>query len=84
MKNTKIFFFFLQRFPLHKNVMLKINREKPPRQLRNFLTARERRSLGFYKLPKSGMTFRDFLPMNQLWNDYATKFLQVDTWDETG
>lgn len=64
--------------------MLKINREKPPRHMRNFLTARERRKLGFYKLPNKGMIFQDFLPMNQLWNDYAKKLLQVDDWNETG
>jgi len=53
----------------------KAKKVKPVKKRRpgQYLTAKERRSLGLNRLPKRGLNFEDFHPMHDLWLDYMRK-----------
>merc|ERR1719290_214560 len=57
----------------------KQKRQKPVRKSKQYLTAKERRTLGLYRLPKRGLKYSSFLPLNSLWNGYMAELLDFDT-----
>ncbi|XP_065201408.1 ribonuclease P protein subunit p29 [Planococcus citri] len=42
------------------------------------LSQKDRRALNLYRLPKTGIKYKDAAPMNRLWEGYMTKFLNLD------
>ncbi|KAF4516989.1 hypothetical protein B566_EDAN005591 [Ephemera danica] len=64
---------------LNKRLMIykskKKAKEAPPRRLKTQLSQRERRRLGLYTLPRKGLQFSDYLPLNGLWRDYMKSYL---------
>lgn len=52
---------------------------KPSRRSRQYLTAKERRSLGLYRLPKKGLKYSSFLPLHSLWTGYMDELLDLDS-----
>jgi len=59
-------------------------KQKPVRKSKQYLTAKERRSLGLYRLPKKGLKYSTFLPLNSLWNGYMKELLDIDTLEKGG
>jgi len=51
----------------------KIVKQAKKRRKGQYLSARERRSLGLNRVPKRGLNFPDFHPMNDLWLEYMRK-----------
>jgi len=62
----------------------KQKKQKPVRKSKQYLTAKERRSLGLYRLPKKGLKYSSFLPLNSLWNGYMKELLDFDTLEKGG
>jgi len=59
-------------------------KQKPVRKSKQYLTAKERRSLGLYRLLKKGLKYSSFLPLNSLWNGYMKELLDIDTLEKGG
>ena len=51
----------------------KIVKQTKKRRKGQYLSARERRSLGLNQVPKRGLNFSDFHPMHDLWLEYMRK-----------
>jgi len=62
----------------------KQKKQKPVRKSKQYLTAKERRSLGLYRLPKKGLKYSSFLPLNSLWNGYMKELLDIDALEKGG
>jgi len=62
----------------------KQKKQKPVRKSKQYLTAKERRALGLYRLPKKGLKYSSFLPLNSLWNGYMKELLDIDTLEKGG
>lgn len=43
------------------------------------LTRKEKKSLGFYSIPRNGVKYEEVLPMNSIWLEYITNMLELDT-----
>lgn len=61
-----------------KNVVTKARKGKTS------LTSQERRELGLHRVNKLNKTFEMFLPINEMWKDYAKKYLGVRRHQENG
>jgi len=61
-------------------------RKRPPaRQSKKYLTAKERRRLGMFRLPKTGvLSFKSFLPLHSLWTGYMQELLSLDQLEKGG
>jgi hypothetical protein len=59
-------------------------RVKTPRISKKFLTARERRTLGLYRLPKRGLRFAQFTELEGLWESYMREMLGLDQLETSG
>ena len=59
-------------------------RIKTPRISKKFLTARERRTLGLYRLPKRGLRFAQFTELVVLWESYMRELLGLDQLEASG
>jgi len=62
----------------------KNKKSKPSRRSRQYLTAKERRSLGLYRLPKKGLKYSSFLPLHSLWTGYMEELLDLDNLEKGG
>jgi len=62
----------------------KVARRKPVRKSKKQLTAKERRSLGLFRLPKRGLLYSSFLPLHDLWTQYMTELLDLPGLESTG
>jgi ribonuclease P protein subunit POP4 len=64
--------------PLSKQKDKKIKKPQPKRKGK-YLTARERRDLGLYKLPKEGgLKYSNFRNLHKLWLDYIREVLRLE------
>jgi hypothetical protein len=59
-------------------------RLKTPRLSKKFLTARERRELGLYRLPKRGLRYSQFEALQDLWRGYMRELLDLDQLETSG
>lgn len=57
---------------------------KTPRLSKKFLTARERRELGLYRLPKRGLRYAGFAALQELWQAYMRDLLDLDQLEASG
>jgi len=62
----------------------KHKKQKPIRKSKQYLTAKERRALGLYRLPKKGLKYETFLPLNSLWNGYMEELLDLANLEKGG
>jgi len=62
----------------------KNKKQKPVRKSKQYLTAKERRNLGLYRLPKKGLKYSSFLPLNSLWNGYMKELLDLESLQKGG
>lgn len=67
-----------KRFPLAKERQVykkRIRRQGCPKKEQ--LSNTKKRSLGLYNISRRGLLYKDLLPLNQLWNQYIEKFLEL-------
>ena len=57
---------------------------KPRRKSKKPLTAREKRALGLYRLPKKGLQYSSFLGLHSLWTGYMTELLDIEALEKGG
>eukprot|EP00092_Neocalanus_flemingeri_P034268 GFUD01037265.1.p2 GENE.GFUD01037265.1~~GFUD01037265.1.p2 ORF type:complete len:230 (+),score=65.68 GFUD01037265.1:838-1527(+) len=62
----------------------KQKKNKPARKSRQYLTAKERRALGLYRLPKKGLKYSSFLPLHTLWTGYMEELLDLASLEKGG
>jgi len=62
----------------------KHKKQKPVRKSKQYLTAKERRALGLYSLPKKGLKYSSFLPLNSLWSGYMAELLDLPSLEKGG
>ena len=68
-------------------VMSKRKRPKKQQQVRlrkGVLTSRSRRELGLHKLDRTGLRYADYLPLNELWQQYMRVYLSLDMLNKSG
>lgn len=53
----------------------KINQKRQPRKCKKFLTSKERRELGLYRLPKKGLKYETYVELNHLWLGYIRELV---------
>lgn len=76
---------FTKNVPLSKQQKKKIKQTQPGRKGK-YLTAREKRDLGLYKLDKDGLRFETFKKLHFLWLDYMREIIdfgKIDASTET-
>lgn len=56
----------------------KSQRKKPSRKKARCLTREERKTLGFYTIPRNSVKYTDVLPMHSMWVEYMTQVLELD------
>jgi len=57
---------------------------KPIRKSKKALSAKERRTLGLYRLPKKGLLYSSFIPLHSLWTGYMDELLALSGLESTG
>jgi len=62
----------------------KQKKQKPVRKSKQYLTAKERRTLGLYRLPKKGLKYSSFLPLHSLWTGYMEELLDLANLEKGG
>ena len=62
----------------------KLGKNKPRRKSSKPLTAKEKRALGLYRLPKKGLQFSSFLSLHSLWAGYIKELLDIETLEKGG
>ena len=62
----------------------KTTKNKPFRKGKKALTAKEKRSLGLYRLPKKGLQYASFQSLHTLWLGYMTELLDLDNLEKGG
>jgi len=56
----------------------------PVRKSKKQLTAKERRNLGLFRLPKRGLQYSSFLPLHNLWTGYMKELLDLEGLEASG
>lgn len=56
----------------------KTQKKKARKKKTRNLTRKEKKSLGFYSLPRRGVKYDDVLPMNAIWLEYINTMLELD------
>jgi len=54
------------------------------RKSKKQLTAKERRNLGLFRLPKRGLQYSSFLPLHNLWSGYMKELLDLEGLETSG
>jgi len=54
------------------------------RKSKKQLTAKERRNLGLFRLPKKGLQYSSFLPLHNLWTGYMKELLDLEGLETSG
>jgi len=54
------------------------------RKSKKQLTAKERRNLGLFRLPKKGLQYSSFLPLHNLWAGYMKELLDLEGLETSG
>ena len=54
------------------------------RKSKKQLTAKERRNLGLFRLPKRGLQYSSFLPLHNLWTGYMKELLDLEGLEASG
>jgi len=54
------------------------------RKSKKQLTAKERRNLGLFRLPKRGLQYSSFLPLHNLWAGYMNELLDLEGLEASG
>ena len=75
---------FKKLLVLETQKLRKAPRVKKPRLSKKFLTARERRELGLYRLPKRGLRYAQFTGLQELWLGYMRELLGLDQLEASG
>jgi len=55
----------------------RLKKSKKPRISKKQLTSREKRQLGLYRLPKTGLLYTNFKELNELWTQYVRQLLDT-------
>ena len=58
--------------------------KKSTRKSNKPLTAKEKRALGLYRLPKKGLQYSAFLGLHSLWTGYMTELLDIEALEKGG
>ena len=58
--------------------------KKQNRKSKKPLTAREKRALGLYRLPKRGLQYSSFVSLNSLWLGYMEELLDLESLEKGG
>lgn len=53
-------------------------KRKPKKKKVRCLTKKEKRSLGFYVIPRDGVKYDDVLPLNNIWLNYINELLELN------
>lgn len=53
-------------------------KRQPKKKKARCLTKVEKKSLGFYSIPRNGVKYNDVVPLNQMWLEYISGVLQLD------
>lgn len=56
----------------------KAYKKKGKKKKTRSLTRKEKKSLGFYVLPRNSVKYNDVLPMHEIWTDYISQMLELD------
>jgi ribonuclease P protein subunit POP4 len=59
-------------------------RKQNVRKSKKQLTAKERRALGLFRLPRRGLSYPSFLPLHRLWTDYMAELLDLPGLEASG
>ena len=62
----------------------KLLKNKPFRKTKKPLTAKEKRSLGLYRLPRKGLKYSSFVSLHSLWSGYMTELLDLQALEDGG
>ena len=62
----------------------KLLKNKPFRKTKKPLTAKEKRSLGLYRLPRKGLKYSSFVSLHALWSGYMTELLDLQALEDGG
>lgn len=55
-----------------------MKKEKFAKRKKSVLSQKERRILGLFRLPKNGIKYADAVPTNKIWEEYMSKFLNLN------
>ncbi|KAK6640722.1 hypothetical protein RUM44_012419 [Polyplax serrata] len=66
---------------LQKTPGKKLNRSKKSSTTK-LLSYRKRRELGLYAVGKKSLKYAELVPLHELWKDYMTQYMQLDTLQE--
>lgn len=56
----------------------KTGKKKSKRKKTRCLTRTEKKTLGFYDIPRNSIKYEDVLPMHQIWTDYMCEILELN------
>lgn len=56
----------------------KAYKKKGKKKKTRSLTRKEKKSLGFYVLPRNSVKYDDMLPMHEIWTDYISQMLELN------
>jgi len=62
----------------------KLGKNKGRRKSRKSLTAKEKRALGLYRLPKKGLQYSKFVSLHSLWSGYMQELLDIEPLERGG
>jgi hypothetical protein len=54
----------------HKKIKTKIVNKKQLKKQKKFLSRNDMKQIGLYSLPTDELKYRDYVPLNQLWESY--------------
>lgn len=65
-------------FLLAKKKSKQSRKKKPSTKKVKILTRKEKKALSFYEIPRNSVKYEDFLPMHEMWIQYASQILELD------
>ncbi|KAF9405488.1 hypothetical protein HW555_013802 [Spodoptera exigua] len=65
-------------FVLAKKRSLSKKKKKPHKKRVRCLTRQEKKSIGFYIIPRNGVKYNDILPLHKIWLNYINDVLELD------
>ncbi|XP_045770240.1 ribonuclease P protein subunit p29 [Maniola jurtina] len=51
---------------------------KQKRKKSHILTRKEKKTLGFYTIPRNSIKYSDVMPLNHIWSDYISQITELD------
>ena len=65
-------------FHCYTSICYRHKKTRKPRPSKKQLTAREKRNLGLYRLPKTGLQYASFTELADLWREYMRGLIGAD------